>query len=104
MAVDVKSAETLMAALRTNQRPAGADQDITTFLMDRDLLVCAAAGDSILRLPWFEESLFVGRPLPDVTEIPDRIRAMAVDSYRRALAGEHSHFAFTSYGRGFSVE
>lgn len=104
MAVDVKTAEAVIATLRASRLRPRAERDVTTFLMDRDLLVCGAAGDSILRLPWFDEELFVGQQLPDIAEIPDRIRAMAIDSYRSALAGEHSQYAFTSYGLGFSVD
>jgi DNA-binding CsgD family transcriptional regulator len=79
-------------------------QDTTWFMMDRDLFVHAAEGESILRLPWFEEELFVGRQLPDVREIPARIRSLAVDSYRTALAGEHTQYTFTSYGHAYSVD
>jgi hypothetical protein len=39
-------------------------------MMDRDLVVVDANGTSILRLPWFDRELFVGRQLPDITEIP----------------------------------
>jgi DNA-binding CsgD family transcriptional regulator len=76
----------------------------TSFLMDRDLLVCAAEGESILRLPWFHEELFVGRELPAITEIPSAIRSLAVESYREALAGVRNQYAFTSYGHTFTVD
>ncbi len=79
-------------------------RDPTSFLMDRELVVQAAQGESILRLPWFEEDLFVGRQLPDVYEIPKPIRTLAVDNYRSALTGERGRYAFTSYGHRYSVE
>ncbi|MGZ6564727.1 MAG: hypothetical protein ACXVH1_35200 [Solirubrobacteraceae bacterium] len=41
----------------------------TFFLMYEELVVQTAAGESILRLPRFEEGLFVGRQLPDISEI-----------------------------------
>jgi DNA-binding NarL/FixJ family response regulator len=78
--------------------------NVTTFLMDEDLVVLAAEGESILRLPWFEEEMFVGRQLPDVIEIPRKIRTLAVDSYSEALGGANSDYAFTSYGHKFSVD
>jgi DNA-binding CsgD family transcriptional regulator len=78
--------------------------DVTSFLMDRDLVVREAAGESILRLPWFEQELFVGRQLPDVSEIPSGIRSLAVRSYRAALSGERNVYSFVSYGHGYSVD
>lgn len=62
-------------------------------MMNHGLMVRAAHGESILRLPWFEEGLFVGRELPAVSEIP---RGMAVRSYRAARAGERNRYSFTS--------
>ncbi|HEY4830343.1 MAG TPA: LuxR C-terminal-related transcriptional regulator [Solirubrobacteraceae bacterium] len=79
-------------------------QDTTSFLMDRDLLVRGAEGESILRLPWFEEELFLGRQLPDIREIPAKVRTTAVENYLTALAGERTEYEFTSYGHCFSVD
>jgi DNA-binding CsgD family transcriptional regulator len=90
-----------MAAPHKRQRPLN---DVTAFLMDRDLVVQAAEGESILRLPWFEEELFVGRQLPDVVEIPDKIRSLAVTSYQTALGGEKARYTFTSYGHTYAVD
>jgi hypothetical protein len=43
---------------RMAQRPrARRSLDPSSFLMDRELFVREAAGQSILRLPWFEEDL-----------------------------------------------
>jgi hypothetical protein len=42
--------------------------DATTFVMDHGLVVRGADGESILRLPWFEEDLFVARQVPDIVE------------------------------------
>lgn len=79
-------------------------RDPTSFLIDRDLLVQAAEGESILRLPWFEEGLFVGRQLPDITEMPSEVRKTATENYRAALTGERRCFTFTSYGHSYNVE
>jgi hypothetical protein len=83
-------------------RPRRA-HDPTSFLMDHDLLVRHAEGESILRLPWFEEELFVGRNLPEISEMPLRIRRLTAENYRAALAGEHRQFAFQSYGHAYDV-
>jgi DNA-binding CsgD family transcriptional regulator len=72
--------------------------------MDRELVVRGAEGESILRLPWFEDGLFVGRQLPDISEMPSPVRNLCVKNYSAALAGERSQFAFTSYGHSYSVE
>jgi DNA-binding CsgD family transcriptional regulator len=78
--------------------------DPTVFVMDPDLVVRSARGESILRLPWFDESLFVGRQLPDIREIPARILDRAVESYLTALRGDRCWYSFRSYGHGFSVD
>lgn len=76
----------------------------TLFLMDSDLVVQDAAGESILRLPWFDDELFVGRQLPDISEMPKNVRSPAVSHYRAALAGEAGQFTFVSYGHAYSVD
>ena len=76
----------------------------TSFLVDRELLVRDADGDSILRLPWFHEDLFVGRPFPDIGEIPGRVRELATRRYLAALDGERGRYTFTSYGHVFTVD
>jgi DNA-binding NarL/FixJ family response regulator len=91
-------------AQRPRTRTRRTVRDPTAFVMDRELVVQAAEGESILRLPWFEEDLFVGRQLPDVAEMPARVRDLAVEHYRAALAGEHGRFSFMSYGHAYSVE
>ena len=86
-------------------RPARARrlQDPTSFLMNEDLVVQAAWGQSILRLPWFEDGLFVGRQLPEISEMPRPVRRLCVENYTAALVGERGRFAFTSYGHAYSV-
>ncbi|MEA2364020.1 MAG: two-component system, NarL family, nitrate/nitrite response regulator NarL [Thermoleophilaceae bacterium] len=91
-------------AQRPRTRTRRTVRDPTSFVMDEELVVQSAQGESILRLPWFEEDLFVGRQLPDVSEMPARVRGLAVEHYRAALAGEHGRFSFTSYGHAYSVE
>jgi DNA-binding CsgD family transcriptional regulator len=95
-----------MLAGRVAERPARARrlQDPTSFLMREDLVVQAAQGQSILRLPWFEEGLFVGRQLPEISEMPTPVRKLCVENYTAALAGERGRFAFTSYGHSYSVD
>ena len=91
---------------RVADRPARARrlQDPTSFLMNEDLVVQAARGQSILRLPWFEDCLFVGRQLPEICEMPTPVRTLCVENYTAALAGERGRFAFTSYGHAYSVD
>ena len=79
-------------------------QDPTAFVVDRDLVVRAAEGQSVLRLPWFDDNLFVGRRLPDIAEMPSRIRALWTETDRAALAGEPGRFTFWSYGHAYSVD
>jgi DNA-binding CsgD family transcriptional regulator len=79
-------------------------QDPTSFLMDRELVVQAAKGQSVMRLPWFEEGLFVGRPLPGISEMPSPVRRVCIENYSAALAGERCRFAFNSYGHAYSVD
>ncbi len=78
--------------------------DPTSFVIDRELVVRAAEGQSVLRLPWFEDSLFVGRQLPEITAMPARIRALWTDTDRAALDGEPGRFSFWSYGHAYSVD
>ena len=78
--------------------------DVSSFLMDHDLVVRGAEGRSILRLPWFAPDLFVARQLPDITEMPENVRVMAVANYRAGLGGERRRFEFTSYGLRYTVE
>jgi DNA-binding NarL/FixJ family response regulator len=78
--------------------------DPTAFVIDRDLVVQGAVGESIMRLPWLDEGLFVGRQLHDISEVPDGVRKLSIENYSAALAGERCRFAFTSYGHAYSVE
>jgi DNA-binding CsgD family transcriptional regulator len=78
--------------------------DVTAFVMDRELVVKGARGESILRLPWFHEDLFVGRPVPDISEMPAIVRDMCTENYLAALNGERRRFSFTSYGHSYAVD
>lgn len=91
-------------AHRPRARTRRRVQEPTCFVVDHELVVQDAEGESILRLPWFDDALFVGRQLPDVSEIPARIRARAVASYRTALDGERCQYSFASYGHAYSVD
>lgn len=79
-------------------------QDPTSFLMDPDLVVRAAEGQSVMRLPWFEEGLFIGRQVPDISEMPANVRRLCIEHYSAALAGERVGFTFTSYGHAYSID
>jgi hypothetical protein len=79
-------------------------QDPTYFVMDQDLVVQDADGESILRLPWFESGLFVGRQLPDILEMPAPVRQLCVKNYAAGLTGKRGRFSFSSYGHAYSVE
>lgn len=90
---------------RTARRPRRrVHQDPTAFVMDSELVVQRAEGESILRLPWFEDELFVGRQLPDISEMPASIRSLCIQNYTAALDGERGRFSFVSYGHAYSVE
>jgi DNA-binding CsgD family transcriptional regulator len=78
--------------------------DVSSFLMDHELVVRGAEGRSVLELPWFEDDLFVARQLPDITEMPTDVRRLCVEHYRAALRGETTRFAFTSYGLHYRVD
>lgn len=93
-----------MTAGAAHRRGMRGMPEPTSFLMDGELVVQAAEGESILRLPWFDDALFVGRQLPDISEMPRNVRSPAVDRYRAALAGERGRFGFVSYGHAYSVE
>jgi DNA-binding NarL/FixJ family response regulator len=86
------------------RRRARAGADPTSFVLDGELVVQGAAGESIMRLPWIEDELFVGRQLPDISEIPTAVRNQCVASYSAALRGERGRFAFSSYGHAYSVD
>ncbi len=79
-------------------------QDPTSFVMDQDLVVQSAEGQSVMRLPWFEDGLFVGRQLPDILEMPAEVRKLCIENYSAALTGERGRFAFVSYGHAYSVD
>jgi hypothetical protein len=78
--------------------------DPTTFLMDCDLLIRGGEGESILRLPWIEEALFVGRSVPELFEVPKHVLRLSVDHYEAALGGERGQFCFSSYGHSYTVD
>ncbi len=94
----------VLAGRLVQQASVRTVQDPTSFVFDRDLVVRAAEGQSVLRLPWFEDSLFVGRQLSEITEMPARIRVLWTETERAALEGEPGRFAFWSYGHAYSVD
>jgi DNA-binding NarL/FixJ family response regulator len=93
-----------LAGQVAGRAPARRLRDASSFLMDHDLHVQAAHGEAILRLPWFDDGLFVGRALPEIGEMPTPVRRLCVEHYRAALAGDRGRFEFTSYGHTYAVE
>jgi DNA-binding CsgD family transcriptional regulator len=93
-----------LAGRAADADPARNPRDTSSFLMDCDLVVQAAEGESILRLPWFEDGLFVGRQLPDISEMPTPVRTLCIANYTAALAGERGRFGFISYGHAYAVD
>jgi DNA-binding CsgD family transcriptional regulator len=91
-------------ALAGERRARTSLPDPTSFLMDDELVVRCAGGESILRLPWFDDDLFVGRQLPDISEMPANVRLRAVEHYLAALRGQRGSFAFVSYGHAYRVD
>jgi DNA-binding NarL/FixJ family response regulator len=87
-------------------RPARArrPQDPTSFIVGRDLVIQGVEGQSVLRLPWVEDDLFVGRHLPEISEIPTAIRHLSIEHCTAALGGVRNRFAFTSYGHTYMVD
>jgi DNA-binding CsgD family transcriptional regulator len=94
----------MLTGSATQQRGVRSAGGTTSFLMDPELVVQHADGESILRLPWFEKGLFVGRQLPDITEMPAPIRLQCVEHYSAALAGTRGQFVFHSYGHAYTVD
>jgi DNA-binding CsgD family transcriptional regulator len=88
-------------AVRRRGRIGG---DPTSFVIDRELIVQGAEGQSILRLPWFEDGLFVGRQLPHISEMPAPVRNLCIERYSAALVGVRGRFVFDSYGHTYSVD
>jgi DNA-binding CsgD family transcriptional regulator len=84
--------------------PRRGPSDPSSFLIGPDLLVRGAVGESVMRLPWFQEDMFIGRLIPDIGEMPERVRNQCVENYSAGLAGTRSRFAFTSYGHSFRVD
>lgn len=93
-----------LAGASASARRSRRTGEATWFLIDRDLVVRGAHGESMRRLPWLEADLFVDRQIPDIHEVPLAVRSLSVDHYSAALAGVRSRFAFTSYGHTFSID
>jgi DNA-binding CsgD family transcriptional regulator len=90
---------------RAAERPRHSRSlDVSSFLMDHDLLVRGAEGRSILELPWFHDDLFVARQLPDIREMPPAVRKLCVQHYRAALGGRRGRFEFDSCGLNYAVD
>jgi DNA-binding CsgD family transcriptional regulator len=93
-----------LASLAARFAPPRSAFQPSAFLMDPELLVRGARGESVMRLPWFEEDLFVGRSVPEIAEMPKHVRALCVENYNAGLAGESRRFAFSSYGHSYTVD
>jgi PAS domain-containing protein len=78
--------------------------DTSVFLIDHDLRVLIADGEAIRRLVWSGEDMFHGRLLTELSEVPDDVLQLSIDSYRAALQGERRAFEFDSGDLTFSVQ
>ena len=93
-----------LAGASAHPRGSRRTGEATWFLIDRDLVVQGAHGESMRRLPWLDADLFVDRQIPDIREVPSALRSLSVGHYTAALAGVRSRFVFTSYGHTFSID
>ncbi|HEX8158756.1 MAG TPA: EAL domain-containing protein, partial [Solirubrobacteraceae bacterium] len=79
--------------------------DTSVFLIDHDLRILIADGESIRRLPWLDEDLFRGRKVTELyTQVPDEVLQLSLDTYNAALGGERRAFEFDSEGLTFAVQ
>ena len=77
--------------------------DVMVFLLDRELRILLADGEGWRRLPYFDETMFRGRRVEDLFEVPKETLDLAVENYRAAAAGERREFSFTDAGRTIEV-
>jgi diguanylate cyclase (GGDEF)-like protein len=78
--------------------------DTSMFLLDRDMRILIAEGESLRALPWIDEDMFRGRMVVELQgELPSDVLAMSLESYRGAFAGDRGEFEFTSDGLSFTV-
>jgi diguanylate cyclase (GGDEF)-like protein/PAS domain S-box-containing protein len=79
--------------------------DTSVFLLDHDLRVLVAAGEAIKRLSWFDEDMFRGRTVTELSgDVPDELLNLSVENYRAALRGDRGAFEFDSGGLTFSLQ
>ncbi len=95
---DLRHAASLQRSLLANL------PDTTVFLLDRELRILVAQGDSMLRLPGLTEDLFWGRHVGDLhDDVPADILERAMGHYADAFHGIASDFEFTSAGLTFEM-
>lgn len=79
--------------------------DTSVFLIDHDLRVLVADGESIRRLGWLGNDLFRGRKVSELyAEVPPDVLCLSLENYAAALGGERRSFEFDSEGLTFSVQ
>jgi diguanylate cyclase (GGDEF)-like protein/PAS domain S-box-containing protein len=79
--------------------------DTSVFLVDHDMRVLVADGESIRRLGWLGDDLFRGRKVSDLyAEVPRDVLRQSLENYAAALRGERRSFEFDSEGLTFAVQ
>ena len=78
--------------------------DTSVFLIDHDLRILVADGAMLRQLSWLDESMFRGRRLTELAEVPDDVLALSLKHYQAALEGTPRAFQFVSEGLTFAIQ
>jgi diguanylate cyclase (GGDEF)-like protein/PAS domain S-box-containing protein len=78
--------------------------DTSVFLIDQDLRILIADGAMLRQLTWLDESMFRGRKLTELAEVPDEVHALSLKHYQAALEGTPGAFEFVSEGLTFAIQ
>jgi diguanylate cyclase (GGDEF)-like protein/PAS domain S-box-containing protein len=79
--------------------------DTSVFLLDHDLRILVADGETIRRLPWVGQDTLRGRKVAELhAQVPDEVLQLSLENYTAALQGERREFEFSSEGLTFSVQ
>jgi len=105
-AADQHEAELLIRSSEALHRTLTANlPDTSVFLIDHDLRILVADGESIRRLPWLRKDLFRGCKVSELyAEVPAAVLHLSLENYSAALRGERRAFEFDSDGLTFAVQ
>ena len=105
-AADQHEAELLIRSSEALHRTLTANlPDTSVFLIDHDLRILVADGESIRRLPWLRKDLFRGCKVSELyAEVPAAVLRLSLENYSAALRGERRAFEFDSDGLTFAVQ